>query len=200
MGTDKITFLKDNNVNIWNDWADMYDSIGPTYGYQWKRFNGNRAFDQIGNVVREIRMNPESRRLIVAGWNPLQTSEMQLPPCITQLQFLSNGNALDLIVTQRSADIAVGVPYDIAEMALLLHIVSLLTNRIPGMLKFMYGDLHIYSDHVAGLTKQLKRFSFSKPILWAAPKEYKYLSDFKIDDFKILNYSHGPFIKYNVHV
>lgn len=201
LGTDKITFLKENGVHIWDKWADEDDYLGPTYGYQWRRYNGHKLFDQIADVINILKTNPNSRRAIINGWNPIQLDEMRLPPCITQLQFLSNDGMLDLIVTQRSADFAIGVPYDIAEMALLQHIIAYVTGLKVRKLMFMYGDIHIYEDHLEALKEQFERQVYNLPILKLDPKiKIESIDDFDIEDFSIIGYNPGDFIKYKVHV
>lgn len=148
-GTSSIEYLHEHNIRIWDNWATDND-IGKTYGYQWRRFNDDTLLgDQYKNVIHLLKTQPESRRIMINGWNPLQLHEMNLPPCIVNLHFIVRNNSkLDLVVYQRSADFCLGVPYDIAEMALLLHIVAHETNFAANKLTICYGDLHIYENHV----------------------------------------------------
>lgn len=197
LGTDKITFLKANNVNIWNSWADENDSIGKTYGYQWRNFN-DQNIDQIQQAIDTLKTNPTSRRIIITGWNPAQLQDMALPPCLMSMQFVSDGKTLDLVVYQRSADIAVGVPYDTAEMALLQHMVAAITGLKPRFLTFQYGDAHIYVDHIESLKKQMLRPLKELPQLFVNAKQF--IEQYTKEDFMLLNYNPDKKIKYEVFV
>lgn len=148
-GTSSIDYLHEHNIKIWDNWA-VDNDIGKTYGYQWRQFNDNKELgDQYRNAIHLLKTQPESRRIMINGWNPLQLHEMNLPPCIINLHFLTrNDNKLDLVVYQRSADYCLGVPYDIAEMALILHIVAHETGFDVNKLTIFYGDLHIYENHI----------------------------------------------------
>ena len=207
MGTDSIKYLKDHNIHIWDAWASPEDSIGPTYGYQWRNFNNDSDNgDQFRAVVSMLRTDRSTRRAIINGWNPLQLAEMALPPCIVNLHFIPRGSIdanttqlLDLVVYQRSADFCLGVPYDIAEMALLLHIMSELAGYTPGKLTVMYGDLHIYENHIQTfLTEQASNPTHLLPTLANLSitpiNEY---FDIKCD---LINYIHGPRIRYELAV
>jgi len=150
MGTTSIEYLQNNNIHIWDNWADEYNDIGKTYGYQWRRFNGdNHLGDQYKNAINLLKMDPFSRRILINGWNPLELHEMNLPPCIINLHLIARpDNKLDLVVYQRSADFCLGVPYDIAEMALLLHMICAEVDMIPNKLTITYGDVHVYENHI----------------------------------------------------
>lgn len=196
LGTDKIDFLADNGVKIWNKWADENNSIGKTYGYQWRNYNSEMK-DQVSDVIKQIR-DGGSRRMIINGWNPLQLDEMALPPCLVLLQFHLVNRTLHLTVYQRSADMMIGVPYDIAEMALLLSMVAHVTNNRVGKVTFMYGDVHIYLDHVITyLTKQHNAIGAPQPQLKIKSIKSS-IDDFSINDFLLINYFEGEKIKYEV--
>lgn len=209
LGTPKIDYLTDNNIRIWNAWADEENTIGPTYGVQWRDFQGVkynsnevRKADQIQNVIHDIRHNPTSRRLIINGWNPIQLEEMALPPCLVMMQFHvdTKEEKLHLTVTQRSADMCLGVPYDIAEMALLLDLIANITYKTPGKLTMQYGDIHIYEDHIPTLKKQLA--NKTKPL----PRViYNHLirdvDDYKPDQYNLMDYPEDlPKYRYKVAI
>jgi thymidylate synthase len=201
MGTGDISFLQENDVKIWDAFTKADGTIGPTYGYQWRRFNGSYQHDQLQDVIKTLKSNPDSRRMIINGWNPLQLKDMALPPCITQMQFLANNGKLDLIISQRSADFAIGVPYDIAEMALILSIIAELTGFTPGVLTIMYGDIHIYEDHLEDLNMQMNRGVGTLPTLKLInTKDFEYLDDFEVENFILRDYKPQSFIKYKVFV
>lgn len=194
-GTDSIEYLQKHNIHIWDAWADKNNSIGKTYGYQWRSFNGDPALgDQWQNAITLLKTNPSSRRIMINGWNPLQLHEMNLPPCIINLHFIAqNDNKLDLVVYQRSGDYCLGVPYDIAEMALLLEIMSHTVGMHASKLTIFYGDLHIYENHIETF---LKEQSMRMPL---------YLPKLSINslydaDIKIENYQHHKKIKYQIAV
>ena len=196
-GTDKITYLKENNVHIWDSWADENDSIGKTYGYQWRNFN-SQGIDQIQQAIDLLKNDPTSRRIIINGWNPAQLKEMLLPPCVMNLQFISNGEYLDLVVYQRSADYAVGVPYDIAEMALINIMVAGVVNMKPRYLTMQFGDVHVYEPHVEALSKQIEKELKELPMLIVNFKNK--LEDYTKKDFVLNNYHTKEKIKYEVYV
>jgi thymidylate synthase len=196
-GTDKITYLKENNVHIWDSWADEHDSIGKTYGYQWRNFN-SEGIDQIQQAIDLLKNEPTSRRIIVNGWNPAQLNEMRLPPCVMTLQFISNGKYLDLVVYQRSADYAIGVPYDIAEMALINMMVASIVNMTPRYLIMQFGDVHVYNPHVEALSAQIEKEIKELPTLTINIKNK--LEDYIRQDFVLNNYSTKEKIKYEVYV
>jgi thymidylate synthase len=163
MGTDKIDYLKEHKIHIWDKWADKNNSIGPTYGVQWRNFNGR---DQVKEVINGLIHKPFSRRHIINGWNPNELHLMALPPCIVMIHFnVDSRYRLHAVVYQRSADFAVGVPYDIAEMALLTHYIANEALLEPGSLTMQYGNIHIYGEHVETLKEQLKAEYDQLPVL-----------------------------------
>ena len=196
-GTDKITYLKDNKINIWNLWADENDSIGPTYGVQWRDFNGMKK-DQVKEAIELLRHDPHSRRIIITGWNPLQLRDMKLPPCLVLIQFhVDDDLKLHTTVYQRSADFCIGVPYDIAEMALLTHIIANIVNMEIGTLTMQYGNIHLYQEH-----QQIFRDIQSQRETRKLPKlEIKHILDIdNIDskDITLRDYTSDTKIKYNI--
>lgn len=177
LGTPSIEYLTENNVKIWNEWADENNEIGPTYGVQWRDFNQAGQVDQVAEVIKSIKENPESRRHIINGWNPLQLDDMILPPCLVMMQFHVADDLLHLTVTQRSADFCLGVPFDIVEMALILELVAKITGKTAAKLTMNYGDIHIYTNHIETLKEQL-----ANPVGQLPTIEYKgELTD--IDDY-----------------
>lgn len=191
-GTTSIEYLHKHNIHIWDNWAKNND-IGKTYGYQWREFNGNDELgDQWINAQILLKSNPTSRRIIINGWNPLQLHEMALPPCLINLHFLSNEGKLDLVVYQRSADFCLGVPYDIAEMALLLHIMARDTDLKPNKLTIMYGDIHIYENHISKFVNvQMQREPRELPRLVMSHKN---------EDITLLNYNPHDKINFKISI
>lgn len=196
---------------IWNAWADELGELGPVYGYQWRkweRFSKEDSadgrglwrrthIDQIQNVIDEIKKNPDSRRLIVSAWNVADIDRMKLPPCHLLFQFYVICGRLDLQLYQRSADIALGVPFNIASYATLLMMVAQECGLVPGIFTHTLGDAHIYSNHIEGLRQQLARTPHSLPRLEIAKKPFW---DLKFEDFSLQNYTHDEFIKFKVAV
>jgi len=194
---------------IWNDWADEKGELGPIYGYQWRKwekFTEDREhaglykkshIDQIERALDMIKNNPDSRRIIVTAWNPADIDRMALPPCHSFFQFYVVGDRLDLQLYQRSADIALGVPYNIASYATLLAMVAKECGLTPGVFVHTIGDAHIYSNHVEGLKEQLTRTPHPLPTLKIADKS---IWDLKAEDFELLNYEHNKFIKFPIAV
>lgn len=180
MGTDKIDYLNEKNIKIWNEWADENNSIGPTYGVQWRNFNeeGTAEADQVKEVIRLLKEEPTNRRMIITGWNPLQLKEMQLPPCLVLMQFhTGTDNTLHMTVYQRSADYCLGVPYDIAEMGIILTLIAKIVGMTPATLTMSYGNVHIYADHVETFKRQLEEPIQPAPVV-------KYNGDLNcIDDY-----------------
>jgi len=192
---------------IWNPWADENGELGPIYGYQWrhwdtfeKQADGSLKegyVDQIQNAIDMIKNKPDSRRIIVSGWNVADIEKMALPPCHTLFQFNVMGDRLDLQLYQRSADIALGVPYNIASYATLLMMMAQECNLIPGVFTHTLGDAHIYLNHIEGLQEQLKRTPKQLPILKIVRKPFW---DLKYEDFELLDYVHDKFIKFPIAV
>ncbi len=200
-GDTNIAYLQDNGVRIWNEWADDNGDLGPIYGYQWRswpRPDGGHV-DQIRRVVEQIRHNPQSRRLIVSAWNPAQVDEMQLPPCHCLFQFYVAGGRLSCQLYQRSADIFLGVPFNIASYALLLSMVARVTGLEPGEFIHTLGDAHLYSNHLEQAREQLARTPKAPPRLALTP-EVDDLLAFTFDDIQLEGYDAHPPIKAQVAV
>ena len=192
-GDTNIGYLKDNKVSIWDEWADEHGDLGPVYGYQWRSWPSpsGESVDQLTRVIDSIRNNPDSRRHIVTAWNPAQVDEMALPPCHLLFQFYVADGRLSCQLYQRSADIFLGVPFNIASYALLTHMVAQVCNLEPGDFVHTLGDAHLYSNHLEQADKQLARTPYAAPTLWLNP-EITSLFDFRFDDIKLENYqSHG---------
>jgi len=211
-----LWFLKGStNINdglheftpIWDAWADPNGELGPIYGYQWRKWekfteDGKGGYvkshiDQIQQAIDTIKKNPDSRRIIVSAWNVADIERMKLPPCHAFFQFYVAAGRLDLQLYQRSADVALGVPFNIASYAALLMMVAQECNLEPGIFTHTTGDTHIYLNHIEGLKKQLERTEFPLPTLKIAKKPFW---DLKYEDFELQNYEHHPFIKFAVAV
>lgn len=200
-GDTNIAYLKENGVKIWDAWADESGDLGPVYGYQWRswpRPEGG-SVDQIKQVVEQIRTHPQSRRLIVSAWNPAQVDEMQLPPCHCLFQFYVANGRLSCQLYQRSADIFLGVPFNIASYALLLSMVAQVTGLKPGEFVHTLGDAHLYSNHLEQAREQLTRTPKAPPRLVLSP-EVTDLFAFQFDDIRIDDYNAHPHIKAKVAV
>lgn len=224
-GDTNIKYLVDHDVRIWNEWpyesfkkhadyqgetmdqyvdkikndpefADKHGDLGPVYGAQWRNFNG---VDQLQYVLDEIKNNPNSRRLILSAWNPAEIKHMALPPCHTMIQFYVNQNKLSLQLYQRSADIFLGVPFNIASYALLLMMVAQVSNLEVGEFVHTLGDAHIYSNHFEQIELQLSREPRKRPKMIINPN-VKRLEDFKFEDFSLEDYHPHPAIKGKVAV
>ena len=184
---------------IWNAWADESGELGPVYGYQWRKWKTyeNTHIDQIQNAIDTIKKNPDSRRIIVSAWNVADLGRMKPPPCPLLFQFYVINGRLDCQLYQRSADIALGVPFNIASYAALMTMIAQECGLTPGVFTHTLGDAHIYLNHVEGIKQQLERKPYPLPQLTIAKKP---LSDLKFEDFKIENYQHHPFIKFSVAV
>jgi thymidylate synthase len=200
-GDTNIRYLKENGVSIWNEWADENGDLGPVYGYQWRSWPtpDGRHIDQIAQVVDQIRRNPDSRRLIVSAWNVAQIEDMALPPCHLLFQFYVAEGRLSCQLYQRSADIFLGVPFNIASYALLTLMVAQVTNLKPGEFVHTLGDTHLYLNHLDQARLQLTREPRSLPQLRLNP-ERKSLAEFVYDDFELMNYDPHPAIKAPVAV
>lgn len=207
-GQSNIKYLQDNGVTIWDEWADEKGELGPVYGTQWRYWHGRidpeysttfhpsyKIFDQIKLVTDSIRNNPDSRRHIVTAWNPGEVDEMKLPPCHMMFQFYVDGEYLSLHMYQRSADVFLGVPFNIASYALLLEIMSHIQGLQPGELIISFGDVHIYNNHRGQVNTQLAREPKPLPslIFNCEPKEYPW--EYSFEDFSIRDYNHHEAIK-----
>jgi len=195
-GDTNIKYLKDNGVSIWDDWADEKGNLGPVYGYQWRSWpspNGGHI-DQISQVIEMIKKNPDSRRLIVSAWNVSDINQMKLPPCHAFFQFYVAGGKLSCQLYQRSADIFLGVPFNIASYALLTMMVAQVCNLQFGEFIHTLGDAHIYSNHLEQAKLQLTR-DFRKLPTMKMNLEVNSIFDFKFEDFTLENYDPHPHIK-----
>jgi thymidylate synthase len=200
-GDSNIRYLREHGVSIWDEWADENGELGPVYGVQWRSWPApdGRHIDQIGEVVREIRENPNSRRLIVSAWNVGQLDHMALPPCHAFFQFYVADGCLSCQLYQRSADIFLGVPFNIASYALLTMMVAQVTGLRPGEFIHTLGDAHLYSNHLEQAQTQLARVPRPLPTLRLNPA-VKSLFDFRYEDFELLHYDPHPAIKAPVAV
>ena len=195
-GDTNVKYLQDNGVRIWNEWADADGSLGPIYGKQWRAwrdYNGG-TIDQLSEAVETIRTNPDSRRIIVSAWNVADLPEMRLPPCHAFYQFYVADGRLSLQLYQRSADIFLGVPFNIASYALLLMMVAQVTGLKAGDFVHTLGDAHIYTNHFEQVREQLSREPRQLPAMRINP-EVKSLFDFRYEDFTLENYNPHPHIK-----
>ncbi len=193
-GESNIKYLKDNGVTIWDEWADAEGNLGPVYGVQWRSWRGADGVivDQITDVIEQIKKNPDSRRLIVSAWNPSEVSKMALPPCHALFQFYVLNGKLSCQLYQRSGDIFLGVPFNIASYALLTMMVAQVTGLQLGEFVHTLGDAHIYSNHMDQVNEQLSRSPFPQPTMKLNP-DIKNIFDFKYEDFELQNYqSHAP--------
>ena len=200
-GSTNIGYLKENGVSIWDEWADENGDLGPVYGSQWRSWqtSDGRTIDQISNLIENIKNNPDSRRLIVSAWNVGEVDKMKLPPCHCFFQFYIANDKLSCQLYQRSADIFLGVPFNIASYALLTLMIAQVTNLAPGKFVHTLGDAHIYSNHIEQVKQQLSREAKDLPIMKINP-HIKDIFSFKYEDFEILNYNPHPLIKAPVAV
>jgi thymidylate synthase len=200
-GDSNIRYLRENGVSIWDEWADENGELGPVYGVQWRSWPAaaGRHIDQISDVVREIRENPNSRRLIVSAWNVGELEHMALPPCHAFFQFYVADGHLSCQLYQRSADIFLGVPFNIASYALLTMMVAHVTGLKPGEFIHTLGDAHLYSNHLEQARLQLARAPRPLPTMRLNP-EVRSLFEFRYEDFELLNYDPYPAIKAPVAV
>ena len=200
-GDTNIRYLKENGVSIWDEWADEAGELGPVYGRQWRSWEGadGKTVDQISWVLNEIKTNPNSRRLVVSAWNPSQIEEMALPPCHCLFQFFVADGRLSCQLYQRSGDIFLGVPFNIASYALLTAMMAQATGLKPGEFIHTLGDAHLYSNHFEQAALQLQRTPGAAPILTLNPAVMDIFA-FTYDDIKIENYQAAPHIKAAVAV
>lgn len=211
--------LLDHNIHIWNEWTPAFKrggqeevqrcysenprhpslELGPVYGKQWRAWEGREHdalyLDQLGEIIDRIRTKPTDRRLIVTAWDPLVIDKMALPPCHCFMQFKCYGGRLDLQLYQRSADVFLGVPFNIASYALLLMIVAALTNKMPGIFTHTFGDVHIYNNHLKQVAEQLGRESFPPPRVNIDYREQENPEDFLFEDFHLVGYNSHEAIK-----
>ncbi len=200
-GDTNIQYLKDNGVRIWDEWADADGNLGPVYGYQWRNWPtpDGKHIDQITQVIDMIKKNPDSRRLIVSAWNVADINQMKLPPCHAFFQFYVADGKLSCQLYQRSADIFLGVPFNIASYALLMMMVAQVCNLQLGDFIHTLGDAHLYSNHIEQANLQLSRELRPLPTMKINPNVTS-IFDFTIDDFTLENYNPHPHIKADVAV
>ncbi|HUS35733.1 MAG TPA: thymidylate synthase [Verrucomicrobiae bacterium] len=195
-GETNIQFLKDHGVTIWDEWADADGNLGRVYGAQWCdwRTADGRSINQIDQVIAQIKRNPESRRHIVTAWNPGEVDKMALPPCHAMFQFFVQDGELSCQLYQRSADLFLGVPFNIASYALLTMMVAQVCDLKPGDFVHTFGDLHLYSNHLEQAKEQLSREPRALPQMKLNPN-VKDIHDFKFEDFQLVDYNPHPAIK-----
>jgi thymidylate synthase len=200
-GDTNIRYLKDHGVSIWDEWADGEGELGPVYGKQWRSWEGagGETIDQISGVIDQIRKNPDSRRLIVSAWNVADLSKMALMPCHTMFQFYVADGKLSCQLYQRSADVFLGVPFNIASYAMLTLMIAQVCGLKPGDFVHTFGDVHLYSNHMEQATLQLSRKPFPLPVLKLNPA-VKDIFAFHYEDFALENYQSHPAIKAPVAV
>lgn len=195
-GETNTRYLKENGVTIWDDWADESGELGPVYGSQWRSWKttDGKKIDQLSGVIDQIKKNPDSRRLIVSAWNVGEIDMMKLPPCHAFFQFYVSDGKLSCQLYQRSADIFLGVPFNIASYAALTMMVAQICNLLPGTFVHTFGDAHIYNNHFEQVNLQLTRDPRPLPQLILNP-DVKNIFDFTYEDLKIVNYDPHPHIK-----
>lgn len=200
-GDTNIRYLTDNGVSIWNEWADKNGELGPVYGHQWRSWtNSNgKVIDQISELIQQIKTNPDSRRLIVSAWNVGELDQMALMPCHLLFQFYVSNGKLSCQLYQRSADVFLGVPFNIASYALLTQMLAQVCNLGVGDFVHTFGDVHIYSNHLEQVKLQLSREVRALPQMKINPK-VKDIFKFKYEDFTLENYDPHPAIKAQVAV
>ncbi len=199
-GDTNIKYLKDNAVSIWDEWADANGDLGPVYGHQWRSWNtDDKSIDQISQVIHLIKNNPDSRRIIVSAWNVGEIEKMALPPCHALFQFYVADNKLSCQLYQRSADIFLGVPFNIASYALLTLMIAQVCGKQPGDFIHTLGDAHLYLNHIDQAKLQLSRDIRPLPQI-NINKEVKDIFSFKFEDFSLVNYDPHPHIKAPVAV
>jgi thymidylate synthase len=200
-GESNVRWLQEHGVSIWDEWADAAGELGPVYGVQWRSWPtpGGDTIDQISQVIEQIRVNPDSRRLIVSAWNPADIPDMALAPCHALFQFYVADGRLSCQLYQRSADLFLGVPFNIASYALLTHMVAQQTGLEVGDFVWTGGDCHIYDNHVEQVTEQLSRDPYPAPTLRFARRADS-IFDYEFDDFVVEGYRHHPAIRAAVAV
>ncbi|MET0463975.1 MAG: thymidylate synthase [Chitinophagaceae bacterium] len=200
-GETNIAYLKDHQVKIWDEWADENGELGPVYGKQWRSWEGKdgKVIDQVTDLIKQIKSNPDSRRLIISAWNVADLPEMALMPCHTIFQFYVANGKLSCQLYQRSADVFLGVPFNIASYALLTMMIAQVCDLEPGDFIHTFGDVHIYSNHHEQVQLQLSRTPFPLPLMKLNPA-VKDIFGFSFEDFTLENYQSHPAIKAPVAV
>ena len=200
-GDTNVKYLQDHGVTIWDEWADENGNLGPVYGYQWRNWPtpDGRVIDQISMVIDTIKRNPDSRRMLVTAWNPADVEKMALPPCHCLFQFYVAGGKLSCQLYQRSADVFLGVPFNIASYALLTLMIAQVTGLEPGEFVHTTGDTHLYRNHFEQVALQLSREPRPLPVMKLNP-DVKSIFDFKYEDFTLEGYDPWPAIKAPVAV
>jgi thymidylate synthase len=200
-GDTNIKFLHDNKVTIWDEWADANGDLGPVYGQQWRSWPSRDGgiIDQIADTVQRIKKTPDSRRLLVTAWNPADVDKMALPPCHCLFQFYVANGKLSCQLYQRSGDIFLGVPFNIASYAMLTHMMAHITGLKVGEFVHTLGDAHIYLNHLEQIDEQLSRTPYALPRL-VMKREVKAIDEFRYEDFEIVNYQTHPHISAPVAV
>jgi len=200
-GETNIQYLKEHGVKIWDEWADENGELGPVYGKQWRSWEGKdgKVVDQVADLIRQIKANPDSRRLIISAWNVAELPQMALMPCHTLFQFYVADGKLSCQLYQRSADVFLGVPFNIASYALLTMMIAQVCDLEPGEFIHSFGDVHIYSNHMEQVQLQLTREPFPLPVMKLSPA-VKDIFGFSFEDFSLENYQSHPAIKAPVAV
>lgn len=200
-GETNIAYLKKHGVKIWDEWADANGDLGPVYGKQWRSWEGanGKTYDQVTDVINQIKNNPDSRRMIINAWNVGELKEMALMPCHTMFQFYVANGKLSCQLYQRSADVFLGVPFNIASYALLTMMMAQVSGLEPGDFIHSFGDVHIYNNHMEQVQLQLSRTPFPLPVMKLNPA-VKDIFSFEYTDFTLENYQHHPAIKAPVAV
>ena len=200
-GDTNIGYLQDNGVSIWNEWADAQGDLGPVYGAQWRSWptSGGGHIDQISGLIEQIKVSPDSRRLLVSAWNVAELDQMALAPCHCLFQFYVADNKLSCQLYQRSADVFLGVPFNIASYALLLLMMAQVTGLAPGEFVHTFGDAHLYNNHLEQADLQLQRDPKPLPSMWLNP-EVTSIFDFCVDDFELRDYEPHSHIRAPVAV
>ncbi|HOB85332.1 MAG TPA: thymidylate synthase [Bacteroidales bacterium] len=200
-GDTNIKYLQDNGVRIWNEWADADGNLGPVYGYQWRSWPAadGRKIDQLTEVINNIKKSPDSRRLIVSAWNVGEIHKMALPPCHVLFQFYVAGGRLSCQLYQRSCDIFLGVPFNIASYSMLTMMIARVTGLVPGEFIHTLGDAHIYLNHIDQVRLQLTREPYPLPRMEINPS-VKDITGFRFEDFKLTDYVAHPAIKGEISV
>jgi thymidylate synthase len=200
-GDTNIKYLNENGVSIWDEWADERGELGPVYGKQWRNWEGadGKVVDQVSDLIKQIKTNPDSRRLIISAWNVAELQQMALMPCHSLFQFYVAEGKLSCQLYQRSADVFLGVPFNIASYALLTLMIAQVCDLEPGEFIHTFGDVHLYNNHIEQAKLQLTRTPHPLPVMKLNP-EVKNIFDFKYEDFKLENYQFHPPIKAPVAV